>query len=49
MVEVDRLFVNPPKKHCLSFSDSFGSNVAFVVMFKLRMLLPATDHFKDFG
>jgi hypothetical protein len=49
MVKVDWLFVNPPKKHCPPFSDSFGSDVAFVVMFKLRILLPATDHFKDFG
>jgi hypothetical protein len=35
MVEVRGVFVNPPKKHCVGVPDSLGSDVAFVVAFKV--------------
>jgi hypothetical protein len=35
MVEVGGLFVNPPKKHSVGVPESLGSDVAFVVAFKV--------------
>jgi hypothetical protein len=35
MVEVGGVFVNPPKKHSVGVPDSLGSNMAFMVAFKV--------------
>jgi hypothetical protein len=48
-IEVDGIFVNPPKKHCRSiFSNPLNSNIALMVMLKLRVFPPSAKPLKDF-
>lgn len=47
-IEVNGIFVNPPKKHCRTvFSDSLNSNIALMVMLKLRVFSPSAKPLKD--